>query len=72
MESILMESIFSAASRGEVVRRRSGRQGRDGALKMGWTKPWPPTPAMGIESRWQSQRKVWDVREERVSAVGEG
>jgi hypothetical protein len=52
-----MESIFSVASRVEVVLRRSGRQRRDGALKMGWTKPGPAPPAMGIEPRRWPQRE---------------
>ena len=36
------------ALRGKVVPRGSGRQRRDGALKMCWTKPWPRRPLWGL------------------------
>jgi hypothetical protein len=35
----VMESIFSVASRRGTVPKEFGRQTRDGALKMCWTKP---------------------------------
>ena len=48
-----MESIFSVASRRGTVPEEFGRQRRDGALKMCWTKP-PSSEAAGGSrpNRW--------------------
>jgi hypothetical protein len=48
-----MESIFSVASRDGTVPEEFGRQRRDGALKMCWTKPSSSGAVCGFRpNRW--------------------
>jgi hypothetical protein len=48
-----MESIFSVASRDGTVPEELGRQRRDGALKMCWTKPFSSGTVCGSRpNRW--------------------
>jgi hypothetical protein len=51
----IMESIFSVASRRGTVPEEFGRQRRDGALKMCWTKPSSSEAVCGSRpNRWMN------------------
>src|SRR5437867_13116189 len=51
IQRLIMQSIFSVATRRYEAGRESARvRRRDGALKMDWTKPLPRCRSMGIET----------------------